>query len=89
MYDYIRQGKPVIIWCRANARNLIEGVTWQYPDGSGEFVEQVGEHCAVLIGYDKNYVYLNDPIMGKGVSQPRGKFEENWYKLYSQAIIIN
>lgn len=89
LYSYIEQGKPVIVWCRKNAQDLTQGVTWKYPDGSGEFVELVGEHCAVLIGYDGDYVYLNDPAAGEGVNQPRAKFEENWYKLYSQAIIIN
>ena len=55
----------------------------------GEFTELVGEHCAVLIGYDGDYVYLNDPAVSKGVKQPRGKFISNWNKLYNQAIIIN
>ncbi len=89
VFSYIQQGKPVIVWCRANAADLTQGVTWQYPDGSGEFTELVGEHCAVLIGYDADYVYLNDPSVGKGVKQPRGKFISNWKKLYNQAIIIN
>lgn len=52
-------------------------------------MELVGEHCAVLIGYDKNYVYLNDPAVGKGVKQPKSKFISNWNKSYNQAIIIN
>lgn len=89
LYDHIRIGKPVVVWCRENAQDLTEGVTWQYPDGSGEYVELVGEHCAVLIGYDENYVYLNDPAVGKGVKQDKEKFESNWYKLHSQALIIN
>ena len=89
VFSYIEKGKPVIIWCRANAADLTTGVTWQYPDGSGEFSELVGEHCAVLIGYDGDYVYLNDPAVGKGVKQPKSKFISNWQKLYSQAIIIN
>ena len=53
------------------------------------FVELKGEHCAVLIGYDQDYVYLNDPIAGQGARQPRWKFEENWHILYDQAIIID
>lgn len=89
IFNYIQNGKPVIIWCRANAADLTEGDTWQYPDGSGQFVELVGEHCAVLIGYDSDYVYLNDPAVGKGVKQPKSKFISNWNKLYNQAIIIN
>ena len=89
VYSYIRQGKPVIVWGRRNALDLTEGVTWEYPDGSGSFLELVGEHCFVLIGYDGEYVYLNDPIAGAGVKQPKWKFESNWHKLYNQAIIIN
>ena len=89
VYSYIREGKPVIVWCRRNALDLKEGVTWTYPDGSGSFLELIGEHCAVLIGYDGEYAYLHDPIAGAGVKQPRWKFESNWYKLYNQAIIIN
>lgn len=89
VFDYIKKGKPVIVWCRANAADLTTGVKWQYPDGSGEFLELVGEHCAVLIGFDEDYVYLNDPAVGKDVKQPKNKFISNWQKLYSQAIIIN
>ena len=89
IFGYIEKGKPVIIWCRARGADLTQGVTWQYPDGSGEFTELYGEHCAVLIGYDGDYVYLNDPAVGKGVKQPKSKFISNWKKLYSQAIIIN
>lgn len=88
LYNYISEGKPIIIWCRAGGKLIEEGVTWKYPDGSGEFVELVGEHCAVLVGYDEKNVYLNDPAIGKGVSQSKEIFESNWYKLYRQAIII-
>ena len=89
VFNYVKQGKPVVVWCKKNAGDLTQGVTWQYPNESGEFTELVGEHCAVLIGYDGEYVYLNDPSAGKNVKQPKGKFISNWKKLYSQAIIIN
>lgn len=87
--NYVANGKPVVVWCKKNAGDLTEGVTWKYEDGSGSYTELVGEHCAVLIGYDADYVYLNDPSAGKNVKQPRAKFTSNWYKLFSQAVIIN
>lgn len=87
--DYVAKGKPVVVWCKKNAGDLTEGVTWKYEDGSGSYTELVGEHCAVLIGYDGEYVYLNDPSAGQNVKQPRAKFTSNWYKLFSQAVIIN
>lgn len=89
LYSYIQQGKPVVVWCKKDAGDLTQGVTWHYPDGSGEYVELVGEHCAVLIGYDGDKVYLNDPAAGEGVTQPKWKFESNWYQLHSQALVIN
>lgn len=88
LFDYVADGHPVVVWCVKNAGNLQTGVTWTYPDGSGKFTELSGEHCAVLIGYDSENVYLNDPSAGKNVTQPKSKFISNWKKLYSQAIII-
>lgn len=89
VFNYVANGKPVIVWCKKNAGDLTEGITWKYEDGSGSYTELVGEHCAVLIGYDGEYVYLNDPSAGQNVKQPKAKFISNWYKLFSQAVIIN
>lgn len=88
LLSYVAKGKPVVVWCVKNAAPVGKGVTWKYPDGSGSFTELTGEHCAVLIGYDSENVYLNDPAAGKNVSQPIDKFERNFKQLYSQAIVI-
>lgn len=88
LFAYVSKGNPVVVWCVKNAGNLKEGVTWKYEDGSGSFQELVGEHCAVLIGYDEDYVYLNDPSAGENVKQSKSKFILNWKKLYSQAIVV-
>lgn len=89
LFDHLDNGKPVVVWCIKNAADVKDGVRWYYPDGSGHFDELYGEHCAVLIGYDSQYVYLNDPSAGKNVVQPKAKFISNWKKLYSQAIVID
>lgn len=88
LFNQVSKGNPVVVWCVKNGGNLKEGVTWQYEDGSGTFKELVGEHCAVLIGYDENYVYLNDPSAGENVKQSKAKFISNWKQLFSQAIVI-
>lgn len=88
LFAYVSKGNPVVVWCVKNAGNLKDGVTWKYEDGSGSFKELVGEHCAVLIGYDEDYVYLNDPSAGENVKQSKSKFILNWKKLYSQAIVV-
>ncbi len=87
LFNQVSKGNPVVVWCVKNGGNLKEGVTWHY-DG-GTFKELVGEHCAVLIGYDEDYVYLNDPSAGENVKQSKSKFISNWKQLFSQAIVIN
>jgi len=89
LFKQVQEGKPVVVWCIKNAGDVVEKETWQYPDGTGSFTKLYGEHCAVLIGYDENYVYLNDPSAGQEVRQPKDKFLLNWDKLYKQALIIN
>lgn len=88
LFEYVENGEPVVVWCVKNGNPVKSGVTWSYPDGSGKFDELVGEHCAVLIGYDSNYVYLNDPSAGQNVTQPISAFKSNFKKLYSQAIVV-
>lgn len=88
LFSYIDKGEPVVVWGIKNAGDIEEGVTWEYPDGSGSFKELIGEHCLVLIGYDEQLVYLDDPSAGRHVEQPKEKFIKNWKALYSQAIIV-
>lgn len=86
LFNQVSKGNPVVVWCVKNAGNLKEGVTWNYEGGT--FKELVGEHCAVLIGYDEDYVYLNDPSAGENVKQSKSKFISNWKQLFSQAIVV-
>lgn len=86
LFNQVSKGNPVVVWCVKNAGNLKEGVTWNYEGGT--FKELVGEHCAVLIGYDEDYVYLNDPSAGENVKQSKAKFISNWKQLFSQAIVV-
>lgn len=88
LFKNVSLGRPVLVWCTNGGKNLIDGVDWYYPDGSGKFHELVGQHCAVLIGYDENYVYLNDPAAGRNARQSKTQFIKIWKQLYSQAIII-
>ena len=94
LFSYIDNQKPVIVWCTQNASNLSTGVDWKYVDKNksvigGNFQELIGKHCAVLVGYDSNYVYLHDPAINTYVTQPKDRFLSNWRTLYSQAIVID
>lgn len=85
----IEEGNPIVVWGTYDAREVEEKEEWLFPDGQeGSYIHLKGEHCMVLIGYDDDKIYLNDPIAGKDVSQPKEIFFKNWKKLYSQAISI-
>lgn len=93
LFRHIADGSPVVIWGASNGATLSNGVVWQCVDKEGNptgksFQEIKREHCMVLIGYDAQYVYLNDPSKGANIAQEKSLFISNWNKLYCQAIVI-
>lgn len=88
LLNYIKEGIPVVVWGTYNGRDIIFKEEWTFPDNSGSYVNLKGEHCMVLIGYDDDKVYLNDPIAGKNSIQSKEQFFKNWDILYRQAIVI-
>lgn len=93
LFRHIAEGRPVVVWGASNGVTLKKGVTWQCVDKNGKptgktFQQITREHCMVLIGYDKDYVYLNNPSSEANVAQERSVFFSNWKTLYSQAVVI-
>jgi uncharacterized protein YvpB len=87
VYTMINNGSPV--WVITNSRFAAlpesEFTTWNTP--TGEIQITYREHSVLLVGYDENYVYLNDPLAGqpyKTVS--RDSFEESWIQMGKQAV---
>jgi uncharacterized protein YvpB len=59
--------------------------TWQTPSGPVDITYK--EHSVLLTGYDKDYIYFNDPLTGeKNKKAPLKDFEESWVQMGSQAI---
>lgn len=63
---YLPQGTPVLVWASINMYNLSPYRGWYLEDKNGNPTEEwydwlVNEHCLVLIGYDADYYYFNDP----------------------------
>lgn len=60
-------------------------ITWQTP--KGEIQVTYREHSVLLTGYDKEYIYFNDPLTGeKNKKAPLKDFEESWVQMGRQAI---
>ncbi|MBQ8515785.1 MAG: C39 family peptidase [Ruminococcus sp.] len=61
--EYISCGIPVMVWVSLKMEAPIPGSTWHLSDGSS-YQWLANEHCMVLIGYDEQYYYFNDPYTG-------------------------
>ncbi|QWG99231.1 peptidase C39 family protein [Bacillus mycoides] len=86
-YKSVKAGHPVVMITNATYAPLDEDefITWE--TNSGDVSITYNEHCVVLVGYDKESVYIRDPLDDSlDVKVPRGKFEQAWVQMGSQAI---
>lgn len=87
LYKSVKSGQPVVMITNATFAPLDkdEFTTWE--TNSGDVSITYNEHCVVLIGYDKEFVYIRDPLSDSlDVKVPRESFEKAWVQMGSQAI---
>lgn len=65
--NYIDRGMPVIFWACINMREPIIGPKWRLLDTGEVFTWISNEHCMLLVGYDEEGYYFNDPYENNGV----------------------
>lgn len=88
---YISKDIPVIVWAtmdmnpsRPGFSRVIDYADESSPYKAGDtYTWPVGEHCLVLVGYDKENYYFNAPYKNYGI-KPHQRFEE----LGSQALVL-
>lgn len=84
---YIDQGMPVIFWACINMREPITGPCWKLHDCEETFTWISNEHCMLLVGYDEDGYYFNDPYENNGVIHyPKELVEDRHSAQHSQAI---
>lgn len=64
---YLPQGLPVLTWVTMGLVDSYWGDSWYLMDADGNVTDEkytwrAQEHCMVLVGYDENYYYFNDPL---------------------------
>ena len=64
---YIDQDMPVVFWACINMRKEIPGPEWKLLDTGERFLWTSNEHCMLLVGYDEENYYFNDPYDNNGV----------------------
>ena len=72
---YIDRGLPVMVWATVDMADSSQEkhlACWTTPEGK-EIVYNRKPHCLVLVGYDEENYYFNDPMArGKGTVEYKG-----------------
>ncbi|WP_176706729.1 C39 family peptidase [Paenibacillus hemerocallicola] len=81
----VADGRPVVIWTNINftPETLME--TWQ--SDAGPVQMSWYEHAVLLVGYDDEYMYVNDPFDGAAAKPiERDTLISSWLQMGSQAV---
>lgn len=85
--EYLDQGMPVIFWACIKMREPIVGPSWLLFETEEEFTWISNEHCMLLVGYDDEGYYFQDPYENRGLMYYEKKLVENRHKAqYNMAI---
>ncbi|MGH0598870.1 C39 family peptidase [Bacillus mycoides] len=87
IYKSVKSGQPVVMITNATYAPLDEEEFTIWETNGGDVSITYNEHCVVLIGYDKESVYIRDPLNeSPNISVSREDFEKAWVQMGSQAI---
>lgn len=88
---YIDFGQPVMIWATSGMEPTDKKtpVTWKISETGESFTWIPNEHCMVLVGYDDEYYYFNDPLTGQAVPYEKAVTEERYREMGSQSVTIH
>lgn len=95
--NYLDAGKPVLIWATMDMAPSRLTRTWtiDYVDENSpyrlgdQFVWNGNEHCLVLVGYDAENYYFNDPYKNHGlIGYERKLVEQRFLEMGSQSVVI-
>lgn len=81
----VKNKRPVIVWTTGDYRLPDRWESWRH--GNETIKTPLDLHAVVLVGYDTNHVYLNDPLSGKkNVKVNKKQFIESWVALKKRAV---
>ena len=87
IWRYIDKGMPVVYWACINMREPVIGPQWKLLDTGQIFTWVSNEHCMLLVGYDGEGYYFNDPYNNNGlIHYPKEVVEERHRAQHMQAV---
>lgn len=84
---YIDNGMPVVFWACINMREPIVGPEWVLTDSGQTFTWISNEHCMLLVGYDEEGYYFNDPYENNGVIKYSKNLVEDRHRAQHQMAV--
>jgi uncharacterized protein YvpB len=84
---HLSDNRPVWIITNTEYKRLDDSFfqTWHTPNGEVKVTTK--EHSVLVTGYDKGFIYFNDPLTGeKNKKAPMNDFVEAWVQMGRQAI---
>lgn len=83
--EHVSAGYPVVVWTTGDYKLPDQWEAWNH--GQQTIKTPIDLHAVVLVGYDKNYVYLNDPLSGiKQAKAAKEQFISSWKGLNCRAV---
>jgi uncharacterized protein YvpB len=82
---HVKKGKPVILWTTGDYKLPDRWESWRH--GNEQINTPLDLHAVVLVGFDNDNVYFNDPLSGKKAHKINiHSFLESWNALGQQAL---
>ncbi|MDE6086984.1 MAG: C39 family peptidase [Oscillospiraceae bacterium] len=91
---YLPQGMPVLVWATIGMWNPSPTSTWYLYNSRGyatdhQFQWLSNEHCMVLVGYDTEYYYFQDPYKSNGMMKFRKDISGKRYEeIGSYSVVV-
>ncbi|MCR8633574.1 C39 family peptidase [Paenibacillus radicis (ex Xue et al. 2023)] len=81
----LREGIPSVVWTTIDYRVPEKWNVWDTPIGPIQTTFM--EHAVLLVGFDEQNVYVNDPLSGQAkIKIDKGQFLETWEVMGKQAL---
>lgn len=88
--DYIDNDVPVIFWASIDLKETYAGPEWIVADTGELFEWRSNEHCMLLVGYDEENYYFNDPWQDHGtIGYERKLVEKRHAEQYEMAVSVS
>ncbi|MDE5557405.1 MAG: C39 family peptidase [Ruminococcus sp.] len=88
--EYISRGIPVIMWASINMKPTFQKLinSWIVEKTGKRYFWKSNEHCLVLVGYDEENYYFNDPLVKKNTPYMKRLAERRYGEMGMQAIAV-